>query len=97
MLSPLEVVMLICFGASWPVSVFRTWHRKRSQDKSLLFLALVFTGYVSGVLHKVFFNYDLVILLYMFNAVLVFTDLMLSCYYRRYPGGRQAQVLPVSS
>ena len=74
--------MLICFGASWPFAVYRTWKSKSCHAKSFVFMWLVFVGYVCGTIHKIFWNYDYVIGLYVFNGVLVMTDLVLSYRYR---------------
>ena len=81
-MSMFEAGMLVCFGASWPFAVYKTWKSKTSAGKSMVFLWLVFIGYLSGILHKVVYNMDLVVFLYAANAILVLTDLVLSHYYR---------------
>lgn len=81
-MSMFEVGMLMCFGVSWPFAVYKTWKSKTSAGKSMVFLWLVFIGYLSGILHKVVYNMDLVVLLYAANAILVLTDLVLCYYYR---------------
>ncbi len=43
-------------------------------------MAIVATGYISGILHKVFFNYDWVLWLYVLNFLMVSFDLFL--YFR---------------
>jgi hypothetical protein len=73
--------MLVCFGASWPFSLHKTWSTKSGEGKSFVFMGLVIIGYIAGVLHKVFYHYDMVVWLYLLNAVLVSIDLTLSCYY----------------
>ena len=85
-MSIFEIGMLVCFGVSWPFSVYKTWKAKSCKGKSMVFLWLVFIGYLSGVTHKIVFNMDLVILLYILNALLVFWDLCL-CYRYRKNGG----------
>ena len=75
-----EAAMLMCFGVSWPVAILKTWRARRVEGKSLVFLWCVFGGYVSGILHKVYFSWDSVVALYVFNALLVATDIVL--YYR---------------
>jgi len=44
------------------------------KGKSLVFLIIVMAGYLAGILHKVFFNYDGVVYLYMVNFTLVAVD-----------------------
>lgn len=72
--------MLICFGAAWPFSIFKSWRTGSNEGKSVLFLIVIFTGYVSGVIHKVHYNWDPVVFLYMLNGLMVAIDLAL--YYR---------------
>ena len=80
--SPFEITMLLCFGASWPFSVYKTWKNKTSAGKSLIFLWLVLIGYISGCVHKLVYQLDFVIALYAFNGLLVLIDLILSYRYR---------------
>ena len=78
-----EAVMLFCFGASWPLAIYKTVKTKNPIGKSLPFLYLVFIGYASGICHKLFtphaFNW--VIYLYIMNLLLVGTDIVLTKYY----------------
>lgn len=80
-----EFGMLACFGICWPVSIYKSLKSKRTEGKSLLFLWIVWLGYVSGLLHKVIYSFDFVIILYIFNSVLVFIDIMLYMKYSRHP------------
>jgi len=79
-MSIFEAGMLVCFGFSWPFAVAKTYKTKNVEGKSLKFLYLVLIGYLFGILHKIFFSPDPVIILYISNALLVFADLIL--YYR---------------
>ncbi len=78
-----EIIMLVCFGASWPFSIYKTLHTKTAQGKSLLFLLLVLIGYVGGIIHKLIYSYDVVTYLYVLNFLLVLTDLLLTLRYQR--------------
>ncbi|MBO5722197.1 MAG: hypothetical protein J6S19_03685 [Lentisphaeria bacterium] len=78
-----EALMLICFGASWPVSIWKTYKVKNPTGKSIGFLWLVIIGYISGILNKVLGTMDWVLWLYVLNTVMVFTDFVLVVYYRR--------------
>ncbi len=75
-----EIVMLICFGAAWPLSIYKSYTSKSNAGKSVLFLYVVGAGYIAGTLHKVFYNFDFVIFLYVLNGAMVFTDIVL--YHR---------------
>jgi hypothetical protein len=77
-----EAVMLLCFGASWPLSILKTCKLKTGEGKSYGFLWLILIGYISGVLFKITGITDIVIFLYIYNGVLVGTDLALSYHYR---------------
>ncbi|MEI6563016.1 MAG: hypothetical protein WCO42_01770 [bacterium] len=78
-----EAGMLLCFGASWPFSVYKTWKAKTSKGKSLIFLWLILIGYACGITHKLLYSRDLVIALYLLNATLVLVDLSLCTIYSR--------------
>ncbi len=82
-MSPFEIGMLVCFGISWPISIWKQYRSKRSDGKSLRFGAIVVLGYACGVLHKVFYNYDAVIFLYLLNITFVLIDIGLTVYYRK--------------
>jgi hypothetical protein len=79
-MSPFEIIMLACFGAAWPASIYKSYKSRKNTGKSLTFLIIIFIGYIAGVIHKVFYNYDAVIFLYILNSIMVFTDMML--YFR---------------
>jgi uncharacterized protein with PQ loop repeat len=74
--------MLLCFGCSWPISIWKLWRAKRSEGKSRMFACIVLVGYVSGILHKLIYNYDPVIILYVINLVLISVDLYLTILYK---------------
>ncbi len=76
-MSVFEILMLICFGAAWPVSIYKSWKSRTAGGKSLFFLVIIFLGYIFGVLHKMFFNFDYVLYLYLLNGVLVLIDILL--------------------
>ena len=83
--SPLEFGMLACFGICWPVSIYKSLKTKRTEGKSLTFMCIVWVGYVFGVVHKISYNFDFVIILYISNVILVFIDIMLYLKYSRRP------------
>ena len=76
-MSIFEAIMLICFGAAWPFSIYKSYVSRSNSGKSIMFLLVVFLGYVSGVFHKLFYNFDLVIYLYGLNGCMVFADIIL--------------------
>mgnify|MGYP001805824485 CR=1 FL=1 len=77
-----EILMLICFGVSWPVALLKTYSTKTVKGKSFLFLFLILLGYVFGIIHKLMYNLDYVIWLYILNGLLVFADMALWFVYK---------------
>lgn len=77
-----EILMLVCFGISWPVAVLKTYQTKCVKGKSLLFLLLILFGYIFGTAHKLIYNNDWVIWLYIANGLLVFADMTLWFMYK---------------
>lgn len=79
-MSIFEVIMLLCFGAAWPVSIYKSYTSRINSGKSIWFLIIILIGYFSGIIHKVYYSFDYVIILYILNGIMVFIDIML--YYR---------------
>lgn len=77
-----EILMLICFGVSWPIAVLKTYQTKCVKGKSFLFLLLILFGYIFGTIHKIIYNFDYVIWLYVINGLLVLTDMALWFRYK---------------
>lgn len=83
-MSVFEIIMLVCFGAAWPVSILKSWKTREVAGKSLPFLVIVLLGYFAGILHKLLFHFDLVIYLYVLNATMVTIDIVLYLRNRLY-------------
>jgi uncharacterized membrane protein YbjE (DUF340 family) len=77
-MSIFEVIMLVCFGSAWPASIYKSYTSRTSQGKSIVFLFIVFVGYIAGILHKVFYNPDWVVSLYALNGLMILVDIALS-------------------
>lgn len=85
----LETVMIALFGFSWPNNILTTLKNKSTKGKSLMFLILIDTGYVCGIVAKFlkiaeidgWFGW-LSIAVYILNFVMVSTDLILCFYYK---------------
>ena len=84
-MSVFEAGMMICFGVSWPVAVYKTFKAKSVKGKSMTFSCLIMVGYICGVIHKIFFYYDLVLWLYLLNMLFVMTDMGLYLRYKYKP------------
>ena len=84
-----ELLMLGLFGVSWPVSVYKTWKTKETGGKSIVFITAILVGYIAGIIHKLLYSLDFVLVIYCLNLVNVSLDLILYLYYTKYPGGRK--------
>ncbi|MDL2253099.1 hypothetical protein LJC49_03395 [Ruminococcaceae bacterium OttesenSCG-928-I18] len=79
-MSVFEAGMLLCFGFAWPVNIYKSYKSRSIEGKSVLFLFVVFAGYVCGILNKLVYNFDPVFWLYVLNLSMVTVDIIL--YYR---------------
>ncbi len=76
-----EAIMVICFGLSWPLSVYKSWKSRTAKGKSLFFEVFIWLGYVSGIVGKlVTHNITYVFAFYILNIVMVSIDI---CLYMR--------------
>lgn len=82
-MSIFEVMMLVCFGISWPLSIAKSLRTKVVAGKSPAFMGVVALGYAAGITHKVLYSLDWVIALYILNLVLVLVDMALYYRYRK--------------
>lgn len=73
-----EAAMVICFGLSWPLSVYKSWKSRTAKGKSLFFEVFIWIGYVCGILGKIMtHNITYVFIFYILNIVMVSIDLLL--------------------
>ena len=79
-MSIFEAGMLIAFGAAWPTSLIKSWKSKTAKGKSLPFMIIIASGYVSGIINKIIYSRDLIIILYIINLLMVLADVVL--YFR---------------
>ena len=88
-----EIIMIVCFGFSWPMNVIKSYKSRTTKGKSLPFLLLIITGSVFGIIGKlVGGNFKwYVLFFYLLNLVMVCTDLAL--YVRNYRLDKQSGVI----
>jgi hypothetical protein len=91
-MSVFEIVMLVCFGLSWPISIVKTLRTKMVLGKSALFMGIICVGYLAGIVHKLLYSRDWIISLYALNLVLVAVDMVLYFRYSR-KGQKQGNIL----
>lgn len=87
-----EFIMLVCFGLSWPVSVYKSATSKSTQGKSIIFIIAVIVGYVSGIIGKIINNQlSYVLIMYCVNLMVVSVDLVLYFINKRRERGERIQ------
>lgn len=88
----LEMGMLICFGFSWPMSLYKNIKAKSARAMSLPFILLIVGGYVAGIAAKIYSNaINFVLVIYVLNLVIVSVNLAVYFINRRYDRRRAAQ------
>ena len=76
-----EMVMLVCFGLSWPINMMKAYKARTAKGTSLPFLLLIITGYLGGIAAKIIsgsINYVLIV--YLINLAIVLLNL--AVYFR---------------
>ncbi len=90
-----EAIMMLAFGLSWPMAIWKTIKAKNPAGKSLFFAWLIMFGYVAGIINK-FVSYDprnfWVVWLYGANLAMVAFDTIMVYYYRAVNRKRSACV-----
>ena len=89
MVNLLEALMIICFGISWPVSIYKSYTSRTAKGKSLFFEVFIWVGYVFGITRKIIemssgesfpFLFYLAFGLYILNLIEISIDILL--YFR---------------
>ena len=87
----LETLMVLCFGASWPANIFKSYTSRTAKGKSLSFLIIISIGYLCGMASKnLAHNITYVFYFYILNTVLIFMDILLYFRNRRLDREREA-------
>ena len=94
----LEIIMIVSFGASWPMNVIKSYKARTAKGKSLAFLLLILFGYVAGIASKLvneaymaqFAEKWYVLFFYCLNFVMVSADLIMYSRNRRLDAAREA-------
>lgn len=81
-----EMIMILCFGISWPISVYKSIKSKSTKGKSPVFIIAIIIGYIFGIAGKIVkwqmtgepLTY--VLIFYCLNLVVVSIDLCIYFY-----------------
>ena len=95
----LEVLMVVSFGASWPLNVIKSYKTRTTKGKSLPFLLLIFIGYIAGICSKLINPVYMasvstkwyVLFFYVLNFIMVGIDIII--YIRNYKLDKKNGVL----
>lgn len=86
-----EMVMLICFGLSWPFNIAKSIRSRTAKGKSVLFEIMIIIGYLCGVTGKLIGgNITYVLAFYALDILLVSTDLILTFRNRKLDRERES-------
>ena len=74
-----EVLMLLCFGASWPFNISKSLKSRTAKGKSVGFELCIITGYLCGLAGKfIAGNITYVVFVYILDILMVSFDLILT-------------------
>ena len=74
-----ETGMLLCFGASWPFNIVKSYRSRTAGGKSVVFQLLVIAGYLLGIAGKIVTqNVNYVLAVYILDLAMVSVDLVLT-------------------
>ena len=78
MVTVFESIMLICFGISWPISVYKSLTSRSTKGKSVIFTIAIIVGYLAGIAGKIVAgNFNYVFVLYLINLAFISVDFAL--------------------
>lgn len=73
-----ESLMLVCFGLSWPMSVFKNIKARTAKSMSLPFILLICFGYIAGITAKIItHNISYVLIVYVLNLIIVSANVVI--------------------
>ena len=74
-----EMVMLICFGLSWPFNIAKSLRSRTARGKSIWFEVCIIVGYLCGLTGKfISGNVTYVAAFYILDITMVTIDLVLT-------------------
>lgn len=89
----LELLMVVCFGISWPINIIKAWKSRTAKGISVLFYFFIWIGYIFGLASKyikhlngistpgyVWFFYALNTVMVTAGIAIYFRNRRISCY-----------------
>lgn len=94
--SIMEMMMVVCFGISWPINIIKAWKSQSSKGISLLFYFFIWIGYVFALIGKFVLIYNnaplpwyetvhwYVMFFYLLNILMVTAGILIYFRNKRY-------------
>lgn len=74
-----EMIMLVCFGLSWPFNITKSLRARTAKGKSVMFEIVIIIGYLCGLVGKfISRNITYVAAFYVADILMVSIDLALT-------------------
>lgn len=83
-----EVLMVVCFGLSWPLNIRKAWYARTAKGTSVLFYFFIWIGYLFGIASKVIKLQNglstpgYVWFFYILNTIMVTIGILIYCRNR---------------
>ncbi len=84
-----DIIMVVCFGASWPFNIIRSFKARTAKGTSIQFMLLIEIGYIAGIICKVLLMIEnggltwlgyIAFSFYIINLLMVLTGIII--YFR---------------
>ena len=88
--NPMEAGMLICFGFSWPINLYKNIKVKSAKGMSLPFILLIVAGYIMGIGAKLIGHFtgaaplNYVFAMYIINLLMVSANIVVYFINKRH-------------
>lgn len=80
-----EALMVVSFGISWPISIWKSVTSKTTKGKSLIFMIFILIGYIFGIIAKLLADQmTYVFIFYVLNFLMVSCDILLYVRNKKY-------------
>ena len=79
-----EILMIVSFGASWPLNLMKAYRARTAKGTSLPFLLLIFFGYICGIVAKLTAESYKWYVLFFYVLNLIMLALNLLVYWKNY-------------
>jgi len=81
-----EMLMVVCFGISWPLNIMKAWKARTAKGTSVLFYFFIWIGYIFAMIGKLIKLQNGIVtpgyvwFFYILNTIMVSTGILI--YFR---------------